>query len=65
MKSLHIIQMMILASAAIVLGSKVRMQGKKEKNASLSLGEDTHFILIREPRPALTTQSEFLLVEME
>lgn len=57
--------MLILASDDIVLGSKVRMQGKKGKNASQSLREDTHFTLLREPRPALTRQPEFLLVEME
>lgn len=57
--------MIILASAAIVLGSKVRMQGKKKKNASQSLGEDTHLTLLRDPWPALTRQPEFLLVEME
>lgn len=65
MKTSLILQIIILASAAIVLGSKVRMQRKEEKNASESLRDYTHLMLLREPRPALTRQAEFLLVEME
>lgn len=64
-KSLQIFLMIVFASAAIILRSMVRIQRQQGEKVSQSPREDTDFMLLREPRPALTRQPEILLVEME